>query len=145
MIPSRTPRSCAARLPSSFQAGQIEEEKADRERVAEAERQELQRQHDYLSAVSKARSNLAGAITGWEQAGHDVEAAQAERDEARELVAQAEADRAAAWAALDDAVKGAGHADLDRIREADVARAAAEHAPALVTPRLESGRPRWPE
>ncbi len=120
------------------QAEELEAAQAEAERVAQAERDELDRVHSYLVAVSKARENLAGAIAGWEQAGTEVDAATAERDSAAELVAAAEADKAAAWAELERTLAAAGRADLDRIREADVARAAAEHAPALVAPRLEA-------
>ena len=127
------------------QAEELEAAQAEAERVAQGERLGLQRQHDYLAAVSKACENLAVAIAGWEQAGRDVEAAEVEPDEAQELVAAAERDRDAAWAELERTLAGAGRADLGAFRAADVARAAAEHAPALVARASKPRRPRSAE
>jgi hypothetical protein len=115
-------------------AEQLEAQQVEAERQAAAARAESEAQGAYLIAVSKARENLAAAVTQWEAAGRELLGAQADRAEAQAVVDEAEGDRVAAWAELEDALKGT---DLARIRRTDAARAAAERGPELVRPALE--------
>ncbi len=116
-------------------AEQAAAELIGRAEMVEAERQEFERQHLYVSAVGDKREALAASVDAWNAARDELERAEAERDRTRSVMQRAHAEVAQARQELDRAAAAA--TDLDRIGDSRLALAKAEDVPRLLAPSVE--------
>ncbi|MGH9045178.1 MAG: hypothetical protein ACRDVP_10180 [Acidimicrobiales bacterium] len=116
------------------QADRRETEIAAEAAATEAARAEQARQHAYLVAVEQGRTALDNAVRMHERAVADLDAARAEREHVRALVALAEQKVEAARAELSRLATGD---DLDVLEKQRIAVVSTESVPGLLAPRLE--------